>query len=634
MRTVHQVTDTRRAESLARLLNSSERTRPVVVVSTSSGAGEPWIDAERIAAEVGEYADVYVLAHDCSWHFTLVMPPSTQVYGGAGRVYPTDLEWVRDPFRSRLRFAYDPGQGEAATTALIDDTLAAAHEAGLLDPGPQVSATSEVNGRVIGCPTPSQAMLDTDTGYATVQVGIAFPGVTSDRVFLPGMRVRGNLDPRTRRLDIRGFLPTPSSRVDDLADGDVVPARVESVTGSACVLAIHPQLQVDVSREQVTSNGTDDLRDFMSVGDVVAVEVGRGPGGSLSLSMLDVDPSRCRPAPALLPGGPPWLPAPEVVAPLEEHVGDVVPSPPPARPWPTGRPVSATAPAGTPVAGPGQDAVPDVAPPADREPPGSPSAPVRGAPQAPPSRPTPMLLARRSPVVPGRGRQPLLPGPSPDPSSTVPEKKVLRDMGLALEAARNAERLATTRLRHAQAELALLQHEMTVLTRELQAREHSLRTLRRRHHQSLQSERSSSRQPPAGADDLFPDPADQFRFEVYVRWARRIPAGEKTARPLRDYSLGPQFLSSLREMQGVDRSKVLDVVVEVLTGIAETSPGREMHPLRTGAGGSDEICQRDGYTCWRVALQRQTPGARRLHFWRRADHIELSRIVLHDDFTP
>jgi hypothetical protein len=34
-----------------------------------------------------------------------------------------------------------------------------------------------------------------------------------------------------------------------------------------------------------------------------------------------------------------------------------------------------------------------------------------------------------------------------------------------------------------------------------------------------------------------------------------------------------------------------------------------------------------------VALQRNTPQARRLHFWRgRGGEIELSRVGLHDDF--
>jgi len=79
---------------------------------------------------------------------------------------------------------------------------------------------------------------------------------------------------------------------------------------------------------------------------------------------------------------------------------------------------------------------------------------------------------------------------------------------------------------------------------------------------------------------------------------------------------------------------VADVVVDVLTGLAENSTGRDMHPLRSGTGGDDDVLRREGYTCWRVAIQRRSPQARRLHFWRSADDIELSRVVLHDDYAP
>jgi hypothetical protein len=36
----------------------------------------------------------------------------------------------------------------------------------------------------------------------------------------------------------------------------------------------------------------------------------------------------------------------------------------------------------------------------------------------------------------------------------------------------------------------------------------------------------------------------------------------------------------------------------------------------------------------RVALQLKTPSARRLHYWKVGEAIELSRVVKHDDMTP
>ncbi|WP_444663601.1 hypothetical protein ACT17Q_15675 [Cellulomonas sp. CW35] len=135
--------------------------------------------------------------------------------------------------------------------------------------------------------------------------------------------------------------------------------------------------------------------------------------------------------------------------------------------------------------------------------------------------------------------------------------------------------------------------------------------------------------------DLFSDPVEQFRFEVHLEWARRIPAGQKAELPLRDYDIGSSFLPSLEQLQGVERAKVVSVVVEVVTGLAAGLDSRELHPLRTDrSGGSPTVRRPGGATCMRVALQRNSPAARRMHFWQLGDHVELSRVTQHDDMTP
>ncbi|ALV48102.1 hypothetical protein ASR50_34665 [Streptomyces sp. 4F] len=97
--------------------------------------------------------------------------------------------------------------------------------------------------------------------------------------------------------------------------------------------------------------------------------------------------------------------------------------------------------------------------------------------------------------------------------------------------------------------------------------------------------------------------------------------------------IGPSFLDSLKTIQGVDQSKVIDVVVEILTGLR--APGRDPHRLRVDIGGNSRaVARADGAVCWRVALQQGTPAARRLHFWRSKQGVELSRVVLHDDMNP
>lgn len=128
---------------------------------------------------------------------------------------------------------------------------------------------------------------------------------------------------------------------------------------------------------------------------------------------------------------------------------------------------------------------------------------------------------------------------------------------------------------------------------------------------------------------------DQFRYEVALAIARRIPAAEKPHLALAEYTLNEQFLGTLVGLEDQVRSKTVDVVVEVLTGRVYDMPGRETHQLRTGPAGSPYLTRPDGATCWRAYLQHKTPQAKRLHFWMRTDGIiELSAVRKHDDFRP
>jgi hypothetical protein len=174
-----------------------------------------------------------------------------------------------------------------------------------------------------------------------------------------------------------------------------------------------------------------------------------------------------------------------------------------------------------------------------------------------------------------------------------------------------------------------LEAEAVDLRRTLDRRDREIAALKTRHRTALKQ-----RQAVEGDAPAFTDPEDQFRWEVTCAWVRRIPASEKPLAPLADYTVGPDFLTSLGTVHGVSRAKVVDVIVEVLTGKADNNPGREVHALRASSGGSADPVRRGEATCWRVSLQSHTPSARRLHFWRSANGIELSRVVLHDDFTP
>jgi hypothetical protein len=135
---------------------------------------------------------------------------------------------------------------------------------------------------------------------------------------------------------------------------------------------------------------------------------------------------------------------------------------------------------------------------------------------------------------------------------------------------------------------------------------------------------------------LFRDPADLFRYRTRHAWVTRTTADDKEQYPWREVHLGDGFLASLSAVEGIDDDRVAEVAADLVCGRADQMSGYEMHQLRSGAGAEDRPVVRErGETCWRVALQRNTPSARRLHFWRRADgSVELSSVRLHDDMRP
>lgn len=135
---------------------------------------------------------------------------------------------------------------------------------------------------------------------------------------------------------------------------------------------------------------------------------------------------------------------------------------------------------------------------------------------------------------------------------------------------------------------------------------------------------------------FFDDDKDQLDFELRTTWVYQTMPAEKVDRPLKSYRYGPNFLATLNDMDGISRDKIVEVMVHVLTGRDADLASRQLHQLRTGTGGDDPAVTRaGGEVCWRVALQSNTPSARRLHYWMCNDgSIEFSSIRLHDDYRP
>ena len=594
------------ASELAHRLLMPGRRWPIVVLTIPGGCDEPFGDPDEIKAAVGDLAEVVLMpTSDISWAFSRVMPQMTQVYGGAGRVYPVDHAWVADPGRSRLRFAYSLQDRKRITDQLISDALQAAMAAGLVEPR-TCARVQERSGRVQGVIGSRALVTLDDMSLATVWEELTVPGVALDRVLAKGQQVCGSYDPDSRRLDLRAALrftdaATARAGVDRAyRAGDVILAEVVAVADDAVTVRLLPGLDVEVGREAVTSNETDTLGGLFSIGEtvtcrLVAVE-------PMRLRLDDVDDEEVpKSAPSLLPGGPPWLrrPEPEPQPPAAAAPPSLGSAPPPAPPR-----------------------IPDLLRgDADR-------SPVRGV---APRQPTPLDLARRLPTS-----QPTAMARPAGANAAADQARVLQLTNeLAAERATRkalADELAGLRARAAELEAELAQATRSI--GQLQTRYRGAELARQRLGRQLKSAQSRADQPAGVAGPLFLDREEQFRYEVTCEWAQRIPAAEKADKPLATYALAPGFLDSVEQLEGISRAKVVAVVVEVLTGQAQHLPGRDVHPLRTGDAGSPYVRRPDGAICWRVALQRESAAARRLHYWHTRDGYEFSRVALHDDYRP
>ncbi|HNO39852.1 MAG TPA: hypothetical protein PKL71_05515, partial [Marmoricola sp.] len=343
-----KVKDASGVNALADLLNGNTRRLPVAVISIPAGRQSPWIDADEVAREVGNLADVYVIqTGKLTWELAARLPEGTQVFGGAGRVYPTGHQWSANLSSSPLRFAFNKSDGQTATKDLISDCLRMAAAAGLL----QTQSTSNLT-------EVTAIVRNTIAGRGVVELPkrvlgsvaeeLTVPDVRIERILQPGQQISGRYDARTGRVDITASLRSSSTALADYVVGDVVLTRVAMVRKRKAELVLYPKtdaepVTVAVLQEEVTLNPFDDLRDLMTVGEVIPARVvATGPDWKLVLNDVD-DEEEIVPAPSLLLGGPPWL-VEEPIQPEAEEPEPLAPpllqqqapeSPAPPEPTPT-----------------------------------------------------------------------------------------------------------------------------------------------------------------------------------------------------------------------------------------------------------------------------------------------------------
>lgn len=658
-RRVERIAALDETERLAARILNPKRDRPLVVVSTlhaaidTDAAASVPLDAQYLLDEVGDVADVVVLpTGELSMHLDDLLPAMLQVYGGAGRSYPVGLAADPDWRRSPLRF---PGRSpERALDQLISDAVAHAHAAGLFAESPARTrrVAGEVRGFIAGG---SRALVVHDGGgMSTVWSELTAPPTPLDWIIADGCRVSGLLDEDTNRLIVDVGTMSDTELADAFPHGSVTLALVAAVDGEGAELALHPSHRIRVHRMDVSPNSLDRVDLLLSAGEVVAARVVHLSTGALHLRLSDVDDDEpIVPPLTLVAGGTPWLREDRPLSTRAADDPDAVeaqlealdeegslstesrtfapesqPSAAAAAPRSPARPVVAPADAPSsaprPTPGPGVRrvaAIPDDQPK---------TVPVHGAPTPGPSVPPP--------VSPASGRAALRTTQlelEAERSRRLAAEQRLVDAGLsdsALSRLRTAAELDRRRVRELLVENAELRAELDTLRRD---RADGARRLRDYVRRGSAQPQSIGRSAAAGRAD-FPEADTWVRHEIACAWVERIPACDKAAHPLPEYAVGPDLPASLESLETDKFTKALKAMVDVLTGRAEHMDGRELHRLRTSeGGGSPYLVRDDGAHAMRCAIERNTPSARRLHYWvLPGGGIELSRVDVHNAMTP
>jgi hypothetical protein len=596
------ISSRRDAIELAALLVDPERERPAIVISTTKNG--PTVNPDAVVDRLGTQADVFLLnSASLAYDFEDAMPTDTSVYGGAVRSYPPGTEWARNSSKAMVRLAYTDSEGRAAVDLIADDVAA-------MSPGPvtvlssisrpaKAAAPSTVEGRVSMLLAPDGVLVKLDNGMTRIDTSVLAPGLPPKMLFTIGQKVTGTVNDGV--MTVTAGIHAPADAADHAAKGKILPALVASEKA----VMLFPGLLVRHASGAPT-------------GAVIAVRIelsGRADGKAWKLSNAAAE-TAVEEALPFVKDGEPWIrfaptavlePAEEAPAALEpaavEPVAAVVPPAPIETPIPVPAPVVSAA-------------LPDD---------------VLGALDV--VRVHLEQLTAENQRLGGELKAQQLETrndtPVPSPSFGGAELERLRsqvalmtreriimgdDLGRALA---DANDLAT--------ENARISHTNENLREQI-------RIEQGRAARARQLSRDIADVTETGP--LFTDAGDQFRHEAYLEWATRIPASSKTTTPLAEYDFADGFLDAVDEIHGVDRSKIIAVAVEVLTGIADTLPGRDMHRLRGGPAGAGCIEDPVLGTAWRVALQVKTASARRMHFWRGNDgKVVFATVAVHDDMS-
>ena len=294
-------------KSLVEQLLNKNRKRVVCVFTKPFFTDQIEYDYEAIADKTAKFCDHYLIINsDLTREMQELLPERSYVFGGAARTYP--ISFAIDPGHfAPLRNMPRKSTLSELTDQLESDIYTAANVAGILAQFENKTIECEVTVEAIFAP--SLAVVKLPNGERlSLRQEITFPGIPVEWVFEKGQKLKGRYMVDEKLFLLDGAKVSEQDFLAEYPHSTVTLGLVRKTDRKHATIAVHPSLVYELEKHEVTGNPYDTVDGYLVVGEVLPVRIYRDPQGRTRLRLDDIDDDEVVvPAPALIPGGLPWL---------------------------------------------------------------------------------------------------------------------------------------------------------------------------------------------------------------------------------------------------------------------------------------------------------------------------------------
>jgi hypothetical protein len=566
--TKNRVTSNDALDHLVNRLMRTDRTKPICVLTAPAGSKLDDYDLSSFD-EVAGHCELHLIENaDLTRRMSDKLQPSAAVYGGACRVYPMGFTRKSDPFDLPIRYITNL----TGISELISDVWANAELSGYK--AEKLAKSRPASGKITKF-FDARAIVTLDNGgLATIRQELSFPGVPLEWVFKIGDDVTGSLDTEDNVLIPSGSQQSIDDVVAAVGLGNVTLGLVTEVDRQVGKIKLLPNLEIPITRPEISHNERDLVEDLLGVGEVVLVRLYRHPEGKIKLRMDDIDDDEVvYPALALTQNGEPWLREDRdiPIANLEQEQPEFVET--------EFEPVEA------------------------------------------PEEPAPVTAT-----------QPVLTPSSADNNARALAEFTAKQYRLKLDEANQKLHTTTNALNDANRKWLEAARELESI-RLAQRTEKRKVTKEKRANERARSTTWSRRERFENDFEWFNEEIRRAWIGRYLPADRK-----KYVLDFEKFRYTDGFFESLREFAKDEEGirKAVRVILDVVTGRENEDRKYEVHDLREGdKAGSASVVRADGAEAKRAYIEQNVPQARRLHFWRlKNNQIELISVTKHDHYRP